>query len=278
MKDRRAIIIKNPRLQKIRNNLRDLWFKAVSTEGNKISDEMHKLTHEGIRRAFSDLSPDEQQIYRTYQKERDLLNDLSRRSICMCVSCGKGGRDMVYNRAYDAWYCTECYEMHREYAIELFQLIGKTKPQGHEETAIHELYETFLDYEESHEIELKLVREGILIYLLRFHSSNPQFAHTSTPLFDTPSYTTIKDIQNIIKRPDKAISYVLKSLKEGDMIELINSPDRIKVQIKLTRLGLKEAENALDKIRYIGEYDMFWGEFPSTLEDFNILLGYRSDM
>ncbi len=225
---------------------------------------MDDLTSKGGKRTFGDLSSDDQQQYRTYQKERESLSDLSHRSICMCVSCGKGKRDMAYNKAYKAWYCTECFNMHREYAKEQFQTFGKTHPEGHEETAIHDLYETFLDYEESHLLEIKVITEGILIYLLKFPSS------------DKPPYTTRREIKKVLKRSDKAINYVLKSLTDRKLIDSI-SPSK-KLKVKLTQAGTKEAQKTLDKVRGEGIAEMFPKEFPTNLEDFNIIFGYRSDM
>lgn len=261
MRDRRAIFIKNPSLKKIRNNLRDLWYRAVSNKGKKLSDKMNELQSEKI---FKDLSHGDQQKYRAYQNEKYLLEDSSRRSILMCVSCGKGGRDMAYNKAYKAWYCTECFDMHREYAKELFQILGKTNPVGHEEVAIHELYETFLDYEESHELELKVIREGILVYLLRFPSS------------EKPPYTTIGEIKKVIKGSDKAINHVLKLLKETKLIDSINPRNKLKV--KLTQAGSKKAQKTLDKLKGEGEAQMFGRDFPADLEEFDTLLDLRSYM
>ncbi len=111
MRDKRAIIIKNPRLQKIRNNLRRLLLAVVSVKWNKLFDEMDRLryTPGGTRRTVDDFTSDELREYRAYQAQQNDLRKLSDKSICKCVMCGKADRDMVYNKAYDAWYCTFCY-------------------------------------------------------------------------------------------------------------------------------------------------------------------------
>jgi len=148
MRDKRTIIIKSPRLQKIRNGLRDILLEAVSTKWRDLNNKRKQLKFnpDGTRRTIDDLSPGELKQYRTYQEQQSELRMLSQRSICMCVACGKGGRDMVYNKAYDAWYCTECYGLHRGHAKKLAKRKkeGATKPQGHEEKAVDELYRTFL--------------------------------------------------------------------------------------------------------------------------------------
>ena len=148
MRDKQAIIIKNPRLQKIRNGLRDILLEAVLAKSKSFRNQMQNLkkSPDGTRRSIRDLSPDEVKQYRDYQEQQSELRMLSQRSICMCVSCGKGDRDMVYNKAYDAWYCTECYGLHRAHAKKLAKKkkTGTADPEGHEEEAIDELYKTFL--------------------------------------------------------------------------------------------------------------------------------------
>ena len=148
MRDKRTIIIKNPRLQKIRNNLRSVLIEAIHVRTKNIRNQLKDLKKnpDGTRRTIDDLTKEELKKYRALQEEENYLRDLSYRSICMCVACGKGERDMVYNKAYDAWYCTECYNLHRAHAKKLAKKKkeGAAKPQGHEEKALDELYKTFL--------------------------------------------------------------------------------------------------------------------------------------
>lgn len=149
MRDKRAIIIKSPRLQKIRNNLRLLWLKAKSSQWNKIFDEMDELRYnsDGTRRTIDDLSPSELESYRNLQEEQNRLKSLADKSICKCVACGKADRDMVYNKAYKAWYCTECYGMERVAAqkrAKARQKGSKSKPKSCEERDLEEHSKTFL--------------------------------------------------------------------------------------------------------------------------------------
>lgn len=126
----KIIIIKSPRLQKIRNNLFD--------EMDKIS-----LYEDGRPKSVRYMTSDEKSRFRTLQEEQNRLKDLANRSICKCVACGKADRDMVYNKAYDAWYCTECYGLERLTA----QKRDKARqegPKSSEEKAIDEHSKTFL--------------------------------------------------------------------------------------------------------------------------------------
>lgn len=148
MRDKRAIIIKSPRLQKIRNNLRIILMKAVTQKLIELLHEREKLkiTVGGIRQSIDDLPSVELKEFRALQEQENMLRDLANRSICKCIACGNPDRDMVYNKAYYAWYCTECYGMEHDYAKELRQKRAETgrKPKGHEEKAIESHSKTFL--------------------------------------------------------------------------------------------------------------------------------------
>ena len=147
MRDKRAIIIKTPSLRRIRNNLRSILLEVYHIQWKKIHDEWRSylFNSDGSRRSIESLSPDELKRFRLLQQEENQLTDVINRSICVCVACGKGDRDMVYNKAYDAWYCTECYGLHHAHAKKLAKKAKEgAKPHGHEEKAIDELYKTFL--------------------------------------------------------------------------------------------------------------------------------------
>jgi len=111
MRDKRVIIIKNPRLQKIRNNLRDVLIQAYHAQWNMLFDQMDKISRDdnGRPKSVRDMTPEEKKRFRDLQEQENELSNLLDRSILTCVACGKGHRDMVYNKAYDAWYCTFCY-------------------------------------------------------------------------------------------------------------------------------------------------------------------------
>lgn len=144
MKDKRAIIIKSPKLQKVRNNLRDVIIQAFHIQWKRLFDERDKISHynNGKPKSVRKMTPDEKKRFRMLQEQETELSSSLDRSILVCVSCGKGHRDMVYNKAYDAWYCTSCYGLEREYAKELRQT--RVKPESHEDKAIKSHSKTFL--------------------------------------------------------------------------------------------------------------------------------------
>ncbi len=148
MRDKRAIIIKDSRLQKIRNNLRDILIEAYHVQWKEIHNKWRSyfFNSGGSRRDIDDLSPIELKEFRRLQEKESQLSKALDRSILVCIACGKGHRDMVYNKPYKAWYCTECYGMERTYARELQRkrAKSKSKPKGHEEKAIESHSKTFL--------------------------------------------------------------------------------------------------------------------------------------
>ncbi len=145
MRDKRAIIIKSPKLQKIRNNLRNLIIQAYHTQWKEIHDKWRSflVDSEGRRLSIRDFSPDVLEEFRDLQEKESQLSDSLDRSILMCVACGKADRDVVYNKAYDAWYCTECYGLERLTALERAKA-WKKGAKSCEEQAIEDHSKTFL--------------------------------------------------------------------------------------------------------------------------------------
>jgi len=86
MKIKRTIIIKDPHLKKIRNNLRRVIISACSVEKSKSLD-----TETGDESKF-------------WAIERPL-----RASILLCPACFQSDKDMIYNPVRKEWYCLECY-------------------------------------------------------------------------------------------------------------------------------------------------------------------------
>jgi len=88
VKKKRTISIKNPRLKKIRNNLRFALIEAVQNEKSKL-----------YQRRFTSKSGGREQE----------LNNLVQNSICKCRRCVATDKDMTYNPIDGAWYCVDCY-------------------------------------------------------------------------------------------------------------------------------------------------------------------------
>lgn len=145
MRDKRAIVIKNPKLQKIRNNLRNLIIQTYHSQWKKIHDKWRSylFNSDGSRRDIDDLSSIELVQFRDLQEQENQLSNSLDRSILICAACGKGERDMVYNKAYNTWYCTECYGMERSVAQKRVK-IRKRGSKSCEDKALEEHSKTFL--------------------------------------------------------------------------------------------------------------------------------------
>ena len=111
MKDKRVIRIQNPRFRKIRNEFRLLWHAALDSRWNEIFDEIEEMSfdREGNRLDVNDLEASGSLgRLRFLQLAQSELAEKIRLSICQCATCGRADRDMYYNKAYGAWWCTDC--------------------------------------------------------------------------------------------------------------------------------------------------------------------------
>ena len=95
------ITIKDPRLQKIRRNLRLILQAAYNAKYQKLSEEIEK--HRKI---------DKREVYfKRYDKFRDLGYSYNR-SILKCGMCKTIKGDRIFVFIGNKWYCFKCYENH----------------------------------------------------------------------------------------------------------------------------------------------------------------------
>lgn len=105
MKKKRTIIIKHPILRAIRNNFREVIFKACSTNQQKIHEKKHQLRENRSSYGDDDFGRLSSELSRSWWTiERPL-----RASILLCPVCFQVDKDMTYNPIRENWYCTECY-------------------------------------------------------------------------------------------------------------------------------------------------------------------------
>ena len=107
MKRARTIIIRDPKLRKIRNNLRKILLlesvariKELSAREREISldkdGKLRSLTTEELREASRLFR--ESSNYSTYRKN----------SICFCELCLSTDKDMSYVPRFRRWFCVDC--------------------------------------------------------------------------------------------------------------------------------------------------------------------------
>ena len=97
MKRKRTIIIKDPKLQKIRNNFRILLLKWGSKEWKKLHSELLSTPSENIN------------LIREINRKKQEIMELKEASICKCASCAGPDKDMTYNPVRKEWFCVDCY-------------------------------------------------------------------------------------------------------------------------------------------------------------------------
>jgi len=110
VKDKRIISVKNPKLRKIRNEMREVLLQARDAELDKITYEMElmEFDKDDNRITIDDLTPSQLERFRELQHLKNENREIGRKSICMCYNCGKPDQDMFYNYPYRAWFCVEC--------------------------------------------------------------------------------------------------------------------------------------------------------------------------
>jgi len=109
MKNGRIISIKDPKLQKIRNNLRLVILKECSKRQMEISDQEHNLMHDKDGNYIKSDDDTHMIIQGLTDKWWDIERPL-RASIIQCPGCKKHNKDMAYHRKSRTWYCVQCYK------------------------------------------------------------------------------------------------------------------------------------------------------------------------
>lgn len=109
MNKKRTIIIKDPRLQKIRNNLRSLILEASRSVQHKLMSKKEEFSKRIIKETDGDHGMLHDQS-RMIEKQIQMIDHHLDASIIFCPICFKSNKDMTYNPIVKKWYCTECYE------------------------------------------------------------------------------------------------------------------------------------------------------------------------
>ena len=109
MKNGRTISIKDPRLQKIRNNIRLLNLNECAKRQMEISDQKHDLTFDEKGNYIRASEETTKIIQGLTDKWWDIERPL-RASAVNCAGCSKHDRDVTYHRKSRSWFCVRCYK------------------------------------------------------------------------------------------------------------------------------------------------------------------------
>ena len=125
MKKKRSIVIKDPKLRRIRNNLREILIGTVQSREIRLRSEINAISRDSERHLRRDLTPSESVELQKLKDMKSEINELTDKSICYCNGCKQINKDMAYNPTLEEWYCVECYEEFRDYYYQ--QKIKKQK-------------------------------------------------------------------------------------------------------------------------------------------------------
>lgn len=106
VKKKRTIMIKNPRLRKVRDSLREIISKASEYYEGELIQEKANLSIETDKEKIKILA-----------SKRDQIHTALNNSICICPVCKSHTSDMTFNPYLKAWFCIDCYEKNRDFYI-----------------------------------------------------------------------------------------------------------------------------------------------------------------
>ncbi|MHA2195171.1 MAG: hypothetical protein ACXABO_06200 [Promethearchaeota archaeon] len=117
MRKKKTIIIKNPKLRKVRNNLRNLFLGWGSKQLDDLFNTRDKIerNEKGIMKKFSELNEDEKEKIDDTTLRISRLRKIRDASICKCTVCGTSDKDMTYNPVKKEWFCVDCYKLNQDF-------------------------------------------------------------------------------------------------------------------------------------------------------------------
>ncbi len=108
MKDGRTIRIKDPKLQRVRNNLRLIILKECSKRKMEISDQEHELRFDKNQN-YIKLDNETHRLLQKFTNKWWEIERPLRASIVKCPACNKHTKDMTYRKKNRTWYCVDCF-------------------------------------------------------------------------------------------------------------------------------------------------------------------------
>lgn len=109
MKRAKTIVIKDPKLMKIRDNLRKILILECVAREEEISAKKRKLRFDKDGKFRSLTSKEEGEILKLSLELRKYMFSM-RNSICFCEFCNSTDKDMSYVPRFKQWFCVDCYK------------------------------------------------------------------------------------------------------------------------------------------------------------------------
>ena len=107
MKRAKTIVIKDPKLRKIRDNLRKILILECVAREEEISARMKKLQLDEVGSLRLLTFAEEEEISKLNIELRGYMFAM-RDSICFCRLCHSANKDMSYNLKFREWFCVDC--------------------------------------------------------------------------------------------------------------------------------------------------------------------------
>lgn len=109
MKNGRTIRIKDPKLQKIRNNLRLIILEECAKRKSEFTNHKYDLMHDKYGN-YTSPSEETGKIIRDLNDRWWEIERPLRASIVKCAVCGNHKKDMIYHQKSRSWSCADCYK------------------------------------------------------------------------------------------------------------------------------------------------------------------------
>ncbi|MHA1414494.1 MAG: hypothetical protein ACTSO4_17985 [Promethearchaeota archaeon] len=110
MNKRRMICIRDPRLRRLRNSLRNIIVMEAIKRRRKIDREVYALSRNEHGNYIHNLSEDIMNKIHKLVRQADDINVALKHSVVKCPSCGKNNRDVEYYPQFNLWFCVKCIE------------------------------------------------------------------------------------------------------------------------------------------------------------------------
>ena len=107
MKRARTIIIRDPKLRKIRDNLRKILILESVARVKELSDRRREIRFDK-NGEFRSLTAEEGKEVNRLFREYSNYSTYRKNSICFCELCLSTDKDMSYIPRFRRWFCVDC--------------------------------------------------------------------------------------------------------------------------------------------------------------------------
>jgi len=107
MKREKTIVIRDPKLRKIRHNLRMILILESGAREKEITDQEKEILFDKDGKVQSLTIKEEEEAIKLALEYRKYLFSM-RDSICFCQLCHSTDKDMSYVPKFKRWFCVDC--------------------------------------------------------------------------------------------------------------------------------------------------------------------------